>query len=148
MSRWSHLLIKNTPSQVFRRNGNLALTVLVLRSADSLIHMMTSSNEKFSALLAISAGKSPVPGEFLAQRPVTRSFDAFFDLLLNRQLSKQSWGWWFETPSRPLWRHGNDKQLTPESMGWTVSEVIFAATEPVCYSYCHTHLHIIIRIWL
>ena len=44
-----------------------------------------------------------------AQRPVTRSFDVFFDLCLNKRLSKQSWGWWFETPSRPLWRHYNDQ---------------------------------------
>ena len=36
--------------------------------------------ETFSALLAICAGNSPVPGEFPAQRPVTRSFDVFFDL--------------------------------------------------------------------
>ena len=36
-----------------------------------------------------------------AQRPVTRSFDAFFDLRLNKRLSKQSRGWWFETPSSP-----------------------------------------------
>ena len=39
------------------------------------------------------------------RRPVTRSFDVFFDLCLNIRLSKQSWGWWFETPSRILWRH-------------------------------------------
>ena len=32
-----------------------------------------------------------------AQRPVKQSFDAFFDLHLNKRLSKQSWGWWFET---------------------------------------------------
>ena len=38
--------------------------------------------------------------EFPAQRPVTWSFDVFFDLRLNKLLSKQSWGWWFETPSR------------------------------------------------
>ena len=38
--------------------------------------------ETFSALLAICAGNSPVPGEFLTQRPVTRSFDVFFDLRL------------------------------------------------------------------
>ena len=57
--------------------------------------------ETFSALLVICAGNSPVP----TQRPVTRSFDVFFDLRLNKRLSKQSWGWWFETPSRPLWRH-------------------------------------------
>ena len=35
--------------------------------------------ETFSALLAICAGNSPVPGEFPSQRPVTRSFDVFFD---------------------------------------------------------------------
>ena len=64
--------------------------------------------ETFSALLAICAGNSPVYGEFPAQRPVTRSFDVFFDLRLNKRLSKQSWGWWLETPSFPLWRHPNE----------------------------------------
>ena len=63
--------------------------------------------ETFSALLAICAGNSPVPGEFPAQRPVTRGFDVFFDLHPNKRLSKQWWGWWFETPSFPLWRHRN-----------------------------------------
>ena len=63
--------------------------------------------ETFPALLVICAGNSPVPGEFPAQRPVTRSFDVFFDLRLNKQLSKQSRGWWFETPSRSLWRQRN-----------------------------------------
>ena len=63
--------------------------------------------ETFSALLAICAGNSPVPGEFPAQRPVMPSFDVFFDLRLNKRLSKQSWGCWFETLPRPLWRHSN-----------------------------------------
>ena len=67
--------------------------------------------ETFSALLAICAWNSPVPGEFPAQRPVTRSFDVFFDLRLNQRLSKQSWGWWLETLSRPLWRHRNMSHL-------------------------------------
>ena len=69
--------------------------------------MMTSYMETFSALLAICAGNSPVPGEFPAHRPLTRSFDVFFDLCLNKRLSKQSWGWWFETLSSPLWRHSD-----------------------------------------
>ena len=69
--------------------------------------MMTSWNGIFYALLAICAGNSPVSNEFPTQRPVTRSFDVFIDLRLNKRLSKQSWGWWFETPSRPLWRHRN-----------------------------------------
>ena len=62
----------------------------------------------FSALLAFCSRNSPVTGEFPAQRPVTRSFDVFFDLCLNRRMSKQLWGWWLETPSCPLWRHCNE----------------------------------------
>ena len=67
--------------------------------------------ETFSALLAICAGNSPVPGDFPAQRPVTRGFDIYFDLRVNNRLSKQSWGWWFETVSRPLLRHGNEASI-------------------------------------
>ena len=63
--------------------------------------------ETFSALLAICAGNSPVPVEFPPQRPVTRSFDVFYDLCPNKQLSKRWWGWWFGTQSCPLWRHSN-----------------------------------------
>ena len=34
----------------------------------------------------------------------------------NKRLSKQSWGWWFETPSRPLWRHCN--VFSTAHLGW------------------------------
>ena len=71
--------------------------------------------ETFFALLALCAGNSPVTGEFPAQRPVTQSFDVFFDLRLYERLSKQSWGCWFETPSRLLWRHSNGKQFSVDS---------------------------------
>ena len=54
--------------------------------------------ETFSALLAICAWNSSA----------SRSFDVFFDLCLNKQLRKQSWRCWFETLSRPLWRHCNE----------------------------------------
>ena len=55
--------------------------------------------EIFSASLALCAGNSPVSREFPEQRPVTQSFDVFFDLRLNKRLSKQLWGGWAETPS-------------------------------------------------
>ena len=75
--------------------------------------MMTSSNGNvFRVTGPFCAGNSPVPGEFPAQRPVTRSFDVFFDLRPDKRLSKHWWGWWFETPSRPLWRHCNDFLLS------------------------------------
>ena len=77
-----------------------------LPSSPQFYYMMTSSNGNIFALLAICTGNSPVTGEFPAQRPVTQSFDIFFDLRLNKRLSKQSWGLWFETLSRSLWRHG------------------------------------------
>ena len=72
--------------------------------------MMTSSNGNISASLALCAGNSPVTGEFPAQWPVMRSFDVFFDRRLNKWLSKQSWGWWSETPLCSLWRHCNHSQ--------------------------------------
>ena len=64
--------------------------------------------ETFSALLALCGGNSPVTGKFPSQRPVTRSFDVFLDLRLNKRLNKQSWNWRFETPPCSLWRHCND----------------------------------------
>ena len=63
--------------------------------------------ETFSALLAICVGNSPGTGEFPTQMSVTRSFDVIFDLHLNKRLSKQSQGLWFETQSCSLWRRGN-----------------------------------------
>ena len=53
-------------------------------------------------------GEFTGPDGFPAQRPVTRRFDVFFGLRPNKRLSKQPWGWWFETPSWSLWRQYND----------------------------------------
>ena len=74
--------------------------------------------ETYSALLAICAGNSPVPGEFPTQGPVTRSFDVFFDPRLNKRLSKQPWGWWFDTPSWSSWRHCNYLQKSRFNRVW------------------------------
>ena len=63
--------------------------------------------ETFSALLALCLGvNSPHKSQWGGP------FDVFFDLRLNKRLSKQSWGWWFETPSRSSWRHCNAKNYT------------------------------------
>ena len=79
----------------------------------SYVSIWRHQMETFSALLALCAGNSPpVTGEFPTQRPVTRGFDVFFDLRLNKQLNKQPWGWWFEMLSRSLLHHCNDYQAT------------------------------------
>ena len=72
-----------------------------------LICMMTSSNGNISRFTGHVCGEFNGPGEFPTQRPVTRSFDVYFDLRPNKRLSKQSRGWWFETPSCPFWRERN-----------------------------------------
>ena len=72
-------------------------------------HMIMSSNENIFRVTGLCEGNSPVTGEFPAQRPVTRSFDIFFDLCLNNGWpNNQSWSWWFEMPSHPLWHHCNE----------------------------------------
>ena len=120
----SFLWIKYFRISTFKNNRNCSLKIYleicvkekIVCQQDSLysppLHITISlwrhQMETFAALLATCAGNSPAPGEFPAQRPVTRGFDVFFDLRLNKRLSKQSWGWWFETLSCPLWRHRND----------------------------------------
>ena len=78
--------------------------------------------ETFSVLLADCARNSPVTSELHAQRPVTRCFDVYFDLSLNKRLSKQSCGWWFEMLLRPSWRHCN---------GWSVVCLTIKATSSI-----------------
>ena len=76
--------------------------------SESPSYMMASSNGNIFHVLAICEGNPPVTDGFPSQRPVTRSFHVFFDLRLNKQLSKQSRRRWLESPLRPLWRHCND----------------------------------------
>ena len=59
---------------------------------------MTSSNGNIFRVTGPLCGE--FTGELLAQRPMTQNFDVFSDLRLNKRLSKQSWGWLFETPLR------------------------------------------------
>ena len=123
--------------------------------------------ETFSVLLALCAGNSPVTGKFPTQKPVTRSFDVFFDLRLNKQLSKQSWGW-FETPSRSLWRHCNDHEWiqsiwlqsthtrtyasdTNYSCSWRLTHMCGSEQVHLCFLkwllYCRVISHYLNQYW-
>ena len=89
--------------------------------------------ETLSALLILCAENSPITGEFPAQRPVTRSFDVFFDLRLNKRLNK----WWFETPSWSLWRHFNG---ISHQRQWSKSE-----NDVYIYHITTTQTHIMVK---
>ena len=86
----------------------IRMDVLDTCSTAVLCSIIPSSNGNISALLVLCAGNSPVTGEFHLQRPVTRSFEVFFDLRPNKRLRKQSWCWWYEAPSRSWWRQCNE----------------------------------------
>ena len=73
------------------------IEIIIIASIPWWRHQM----EPFSALLA----HPPVTGGFLSQRPLMWSYDTFFNLRLDKQLSKQSRRRWFETLLRSLWCH-------------------------------------------
>ena len=95
----------------WQSHSNFSLNICINMINDTPSYFVQSwwrhQMETFSASMALCAGNSPVNSEFPTQRPVTRSFDVFYDLCLNKRLTKQSRGWWFETPSRSLLRHCN-----------------------------------------
>ena len=113
MVRW-HLYIESGPwrpswfcHKVFCRQSDRNMNMSPSLTFCAL-SMMTSSNGNIFHVTSPLCGEFTGPSEFPTQRPVTRSFNVFFDLRLNKPLSKQPWGWWFETLSRSLWRHRND----------------------------------------
>ena len=93
--------------------------------------------ETFPTLLALWAGNSPVTGEFPTQRPVTWSFGVFFDLRLNKRWSKQSWGWWFEMPSRSLWIHQNVNFGASNGLVPAIKQqsITWASVDPALYHH-------------
>ena len=116
---FSHLFHEPTTSWECLNPKNICWQCFSTKPADSVNItadicriMMTSSNGNIFHVTGHLCGE--VTGEFPSQRPVTRSFDLFFDL----RLSKQWWGWWFETPSRPLWRHCNVIRVTLSLVHW------------------------------
>ena len=74
--------------------------------------------ETFSALLALCAGNSPVTGKFPAQSPVTESFGVFFDMRLNKRLSKQSVSLWTTDQTEPENVYGLHIAFQRHSVKW------------------------------
>ena len=66
--------------------------------------MMTSSNGNIFRVAGSLCGISPVTGEFRSQRPMTQSFDVFFDLRLKNDWTQN---WDAGDLRHSLWRHCN-----------------------------------------
>ena len=94
-----------------KAHSDVLLPYAILHIMSCHCSMMTSWNGNIfpvtGHLCGEFTGEFPRTDEYPTQRPVTLSFDVFFDLHLNKRLSKQSWGWWFDMQSCPLWRRRN-----------------------------------------
>ena len=73
---------------------------------------------------------------------MTWSCDVLFHLRLIKRLSKQSWGWWFETPSRPLWRHRNGQ----EDCQWGMGHGISLSLALSLHIYIYIYIYIVCRV--
>ena len=104
--------------------------------------MITSSNGNIFRVTVLFAGNSPVTGELPSQKPVTRSFDVSFDIRLNKRLSKQSSGWWFETPSRSLWRHRYVDESLVDCYGQLISRKYMKRVQSLSFGNLYTCVHI------
>ena len=93
-----------------RNNNVIYFATHIILALVTSISWWRHQMEIISALLSFCEGNPQETGGFPSQRPVTRSFDVFFDLWVKR-VSKQSRRSWFETPSRSLWRHCYVKML-------------------------------------
>ena len=107
---------------------------------------MTSSNGTIFRVTGPLYGEFTSPDEIPAQGPVTRSFDVLFDLRLNKRLSKQPWGWWFEMPSWSLWRQYN---LTA-ALYILINILTYIPTQMMCIFahreyHNHTQVYIVYR---
>ena len=103
--------------------------------------MMTSSNGNVFRVTGPLCGEFTGPGDFPTQRPVTRRFDVFSDLRLNKRLSEQPWGWWFETPSWSLWRQCNGYLETVSQMVYVIVKILSAHWS--CKHNLHMARHLI-----
>ena len=100
--------------------------------------------ETFSVLLVLGKGNPPVTGGFPSQRPVTRGFDVFSDVIPDIRLSKQTRCWWFEPPWRSFWRHFNEIQCYNNwkliwmalAVSLQFEEIFWKISIEFCSGYC------------
>ena len=99
---------------------------------------MTSSNGNILRVSGLLWWNSLVTGEFHLQRPVMRSFDVFFDLCLDKRLSKQLRR--VETTFHSLWRHCNVLHSLYHSPTFTLISITYAFNTRLSQSFIPTKL--------
>ena len=95
------------------------------RTTLSMVTMMTSSNGNIFRVTGHLCGKFTGPRWISRTKASDAELWCFFDLRMNKRLSKQPWGWWFETLAWSLWRHRNDYA----NLTYSVNSIILSAVE-------------------
>ena len=101
-----------------KNNNHVQISKSKWNSSPKTKLVTSEKNRAITAIMTSSNGNifrvtGPLCGEFTGPRwiPRAKANDAelwcFLWSVMNKRLSKQSWGWWFETPTHPLWRHRN-----------------------------------------
>ena len=104
-------LVLNTPYMITEYSVVLSLYLVLMCWFNEQLHQMMVLNRYVNHLIWKRSFMMTLSNGNIFSVPVTRNFDIFFDLRPNKRLSKQSWGWWFEMPPRPLWRHCNARLI-------------------------------------
>ena len=99
-----------------------------LCSSGTLASMMTSSNRNIFHITGLCEGISPVTGEFPSQRPVTWSFDFFFDL----HWTNSSANYQYASDLRHHHAHYNDTVMFGQA--WLLCKC--SCCIPI-FSFCH-----------
>ena len=156
---WTCILVSSKVWRNYRSTANLFCHAITLKRSDTKLRNATHFplNMNWDHDDVIKLKHLPVTGplcvrftgEFPAQRPVTRSFDIFFDLRPNNRLSEQSRGWGFETPSWPFWRHCNRKHAYrhgPLGITWQVI-ALCVGVKLHCGSWCIDYHALMSLVW-
>ena len=106
-NRWQTIIY--TTNNAVQRRGIYALQgeMNQRNDADKMLEkfIMTSSDGNVFHVTGLFLRESTGHRLLPSQGWVTRGVDVFFDVRLNKRLSKQSRYWLFDTSRRSLWRH-------------------------------------------
>ena len=112
-SYWVHPASSYTDEMSYNTALSYCWDIMLTSSNGNIFRVTYPLCEEFTGNRWIPLTKFP------SQRPVTRSFEALFDLRLNKRLGTQHRRWWFETPSHPSWRHCNVPKIFLFNSTWS-----------------------------
>ena len=146
LNKWLNKQLKRRWFEKNAININHTRTLVLAVPKEAIVFSLKiwrHPKETFSTILVLWEGNPPLIGGLPSQRPVTGSFDVFFDLRLNKWLNKQLKRRWFETPSRSWWRHYDDSSIIQFNLICQLRPLRQLLTPKFYRSYLNPKIHLI-----